>query len=154
SYVAFTDDAGRAAIEGIAPGAFFVTAELGPLAGVSTGIVPAPRATVETTVALEPSGTIKGRVLLPDAMTAAPRAFVTLSFESRSELQSGLLQVTTGPLGTFEFVGIPLGPFTVSVFERITSGVRERAGTLDADGQVVDLGDLTLDNSAPRVVSV
>ena len=154
SYVAFTDAAGRATIGGIAPGDFFVTAELGPLAGVSTGTVPAPGDTVETTVVLEPSGTIKGRVILPDGMTAAPRAFVTLSFQSRSELQSGLLQVTTGPLGTFEFVGIPLGPFSISVFERITSGVRARDGSLDTDGQVVDVGDLVLDNSAPRVVSV
>src|SRR5207247_2539751 len=154
SYVAFTNGSGLVRIDRIAVGDFFVTAEAGPLAGVSAGSIAAPGATSPVTVQLGASGSIVGRVLLPDGMTAAAAAIVTLNFQSQSTLQSGVLQITTGLPGTFEFSGIPLGQFKVSTFELLSNGVRTVKGALDVDGQRIDLGDLVLDNTPPHVVSV
>ena len=65
SYVAFTNGSGLVRIDRIAVGDFFVTAEAGPLAGVSAGSIAAPGATSPVTVQLGASGSIVGRVLLP-----------------------------------------------------------------------------------------
>ncbi len=103
-------------------------------------------------VQLGASGSIAGRVLLPDGVTPAARAFVTLNFQSQSGLQSGVLQVTTDLSGRFSFGGIPLGTFSLSAFEVVSNGVRTRLGTLTTDGQTLDLGDIALDNTGPRVI--
>jgi hypothetical protein len=52
-------------------------------------------------VQLGPSGTVAGRLLLPDGITPAAGAFTTLRFQSQSSLRSGVLQVTTGPAITY-----------------------------------------------------
>ena len=64
------------------------------------------------------------------------------------------VQVTTGLTGTFEFSGIPVGKITLAAFELVSSGVRTFAGSIASNGQRVVVGDLVLDNTAPRVVSV
>ena len=87
------------------------------------GRVGAPGSITPIQVQLGASGIVAGRVLLPDGVTPAAGAFVTLRFQSQSSLQSGVLQVTTGLTGTFEFGGIPLGTFTLSAIEVVSSGV-------------------------------
>jgi hypothetical protein len=62
-----------------------------------------------------------------------------MRFQSQSQLQSGILQVTTGLSGTFEFRGIPLGTFTLSAFEVVSHGVKNASGSLGTNGQTVDL---------------
>ncbi|MBI3860214.1 MAG: carboxypeptidase regulatory-like domain-containing protein, partial [Thaumarchaeota archaeon] len=78
----FTDANGMGMVTfpGVAVGDFFVTAKSGPLGGVSDGNMPTPGAVVPITIQLDPAGSIHGRVLLPDGMTAAAQAFVTLRF--------------------------------------------------------------------------
>jgi hypothetical protein len=93
-------------------------------------------------------------VLLPDGLTPAAQTIVTLRFQSQSQLQSGVLQLTTGIGGTFEFSGIPLGTFSLSAFELVSSGVRNLTGSLTANGQHVALGDIVLDNAGPRVIAI
>lgn len=151
TFIAFTNASGTATFPTVPVGAFFVRGEAAALSGVATGEIPAPDAAQAATVQLGPSGTIAGRVLLPDGVTQAPLAIVTLRFQSQSGLQSGTLQVRTGLAGTFEFGGIPVGPFTVQVFEVVSTGVRNLTGSIAADGELVQLGDLVLDNTAPRV---
>src|SRR5439155_6025513 len=111
-------------------------------------------ATASVQVQLGASGIVAGKLLLPDGLTPAARAFVTLRFQSQSSLQSGVLQVTTDLTGTFEFRGIPLGTFSLSAIEIVSNGVRSAAGSIASDGQRIDLGTLTLDNAAPRIVQV
>lgn len=151
TFIAFTNASGTAMFPTVPVGAFFVRGEAAALSGVATGEIPAPDAAQAATVQLGPSGTIAGRVLLPDGVTQAPLAIVTLRFQSQSGLQSGTLQVRTGLAGTFEFGGIPVGPFTVQVYEVVSTGVRNLAGSIAADGERVELGDLVLDNTAPRI---
>ncbi|MGE5243271.1 MAG: Ig-like domain-containing protein [Betaproteobacteria bacterium] len=151
---AFTDAQGIATFPSVPVGDFSVRAEAAALAGIGNGTIAAAGASVAVQVQLGASGTVAGRVLLSDGVTAAAGAFVTLRFQSQSTLQTGVLQVTTDLTGAFEFAGIPLGPFSVSAIEVVTSGVRSASGTIAGGGQRVDLGTLILDNAAPRVVDV
>lgn len=154
TFVAFTDASGLARFEGIPVGDFFVKAEFAAVAGISTGQVAVPDQSVPISIQLGPSGAIRGRILLPNGSTAAAQTFVTLKFPPQSSLQSGSVQVTTDLSGTFEFSGIPLGAFSLSAFEVVSKGVRSASGTLATNGQVVDLGDLVLDNLSPRVTQM
>jgi hypothetical protein len=154
TFVAFTNASGTATFPTVPVGAFFVRGEAAALSGIATGEIPAPDAAQAATVQLGPSGSIAGRILLPDGVTQAPLAIVTLRFQSQSGLQSGTLQVTTGLAGTFEFGGIPVGPFTVQVYDVVSTGVRNVTGSIAVDGERVELGDLVLDNSAPRIEAV
>lgn len=150
----FTNGSGVVTFEHVPAGTFFVTAESAALAGISTGSVDAPGSAPAVTVQLGASGSVIGRVLLPDGLTPAAQAIVTLRFTPQSGLQSGILQVTTGLTGTFAFTGIPVGAVTLSAFEVVSSGVRTRAGQIAGNGQQLDLGDVVLDNASPRVTSV
>ena len=153
SFDGFTDGAGHVTFQGVPVGEYFASAEAAALAGVNGGAIVSPGHAAATTVRLGASGTIAGRVLLPDGTTPAARAIVTLQFTPQVS-QTGTLQVTTGLAGTFEFTGIPLGGFTVSAFEVASNGVRSSAGTLSAAGQRFETGDLVLDNAGPRVTSI
>jgi len=150
----FTDAAGRVTLANVSIGEFFARGEAAALGGVVPGTLAAPGETASATVRLGASGTVSGRVLLPGGTTPAAQAIVTLRFQSQSQLQSGVLQVTTGVDGTFAFSGIPLGTFTLSAFELVSSGVRNADGSLGVNGEQAALGDLVLDNAGPRVLSV
>jgi hypothetical protein len=152
--VGFTSGDGTLTFQNVPVGDFFVRGEAAALAGLAVGTVPASRASASALVQLGASGAIVGRVLLPDGTTPAAQAIVTLRFQSQSQLQSGVLQVTTALSGTFEFRGIPLGTFTLSAFEVVSDGVKSASGALAANGQVIDLADLVLDNAGPRILSV
>ncbi len=154
SFLAFTAGDGKVRVEGVPVGAFFVLAEADLVAGLSTGVVAAPDAEVPVTVQLSPSASVRGRVFLPGGTILAARAYVTLNFQAQNSLQSGTIQVTTSLDGRFSFDGIPLGPVSIAVLEPITRGVRTRSGSLTSSRQILDFGDLVLDNEAPFVESV
>ncbi len=152
--VGFTDGGGLVTFPSVPLGDYSARGESGPLAGIATGATPGVGQSSSVTVQLGASASIAGRVLLPDGVTPAARAFVTLTFQSQSGLQSGVLQITTDLSGRFQFAGIPLGTFSVSAFEVVSNGVRNLSGSLTTDGQAFDFGDVTLDNTGPRVLSV
>ena len=149
----FTDDAGRVVFPAVAPGDFTVLATSALLAGAATGTIAGPGQAAAISVRLSASGSITGRVVLPNGTTPAAQAIVTLRFTSQTQ-QPGALQRVTGLDGRFTFASIPLGAFSLDAFEIVTQGVRTRTGSLTAGGQIVDLGDLVLDNEAPRVTAV
>jgi hypothetical protein len=152
--VGFTNASGVVTFQNVPVGAFAVIGEAGALGGASNGEVAAPGAQAAVTIRLGASGTVAGRILLPDGVTPAAQAIVTLRFTSQSGLQLGVVQITTPLTGMFVFSGIPVGPFTLSAFEVVSNGVRTMTGTLVSNGQRIELGDLVLDNAAPRVVSI
>ncbi len=152
--IGFTDGTGQVTFQSVPLGDYFAKGESGPLAGVVTGSTPGVGQSSNVTVVLGASGTITGRILLPDGSTPAFRSIVTLEFQSQSGLQSGVLQITTDLTGAFSFAGIPLGSFTVGAFEVVSNGVRSLSGSLTSDGQVLSLGDITLDNTGPTIVSI
>ncbi|MDJ0785391.1 MAG: carboxypeptidase regulatory-like domain-containing protein [Myxococcota bacterium] len=155
--VGFTDASGQLGLSGVPFGEFFVTAEAGTVRGISTGSIQAPGAQVFVDVELGPHGSIVGRVLLEGGTTPAADALVTLRFPPQSSLQSGVLQVRSDLFGSFRFDAIPLGTFQIDASELTTRGNAAAVGSFDVaagSGQLVDVGDLVLDASAPIVLAV
>lgn len=153
-FTAFTDSTGVAQFVGVPVGTFFVSAQINRVAGLSTGVISVPGQSIPIMVQMAPSGTIRGRVLLPGGKIPAAQTYVTLNFQPGNSLQSGKLQITTDLTGTFSFTGIPLGAFQISAFEVVSSGVITVKNTLSSDGQVLDLGDLVLDNTSPSIIGI
>lgn len=152
--LAFTDGTGTATFPSVPLGDYSARAESAALGGVATGATPGIDEPSEVTVVLGASASLIGRVLLPDGVTSAFGALVTLNFKSQSGLQSGVLQVAADINGRFAFSGIPLGTTTLAAFEVVSAAVRNLSATLTADGETFDFGSIVLDNSGPRVVSV
>ena len=153
-FLAFTDSAGKATFTGIPVDKFYVLAEDASLAGITPGEIVTSGQTVSLTVILSASGAVKGRVLLPGGSTLAAQAIVTLTYTPPAPSQSGTVQMVTGLDGLFQFSGIPIGPVSLTFFELVSQGVANAADTLASDGQMLDLGDLILDNVSPRVVLI
>jgi hypothetical protein len=152
--VGFTNGDGLVTFPSVPLGDYSARGEAAALSGLATGTTPGIGQLSQVTVTLGASGTVSGRVVLPDGVTPAARTFITLNFQSQSNLQSGVLQITTDLTGTFSFAGIPLGTFSVGAFEVVSSGVRNITGALATDGQIANLGDVILDNTGPRVLAV
>ncbi len=103
----------------------------------------------EIDVRLQDSATVTGRVFRADGVTPAYGATATLQ---TAALASASAQAQ--PDGTFTFRGVTLGAFTVKVSDPITTGLARAGGTLTANGQSLNLGDLTLDDSPIQVLAV
>jgi len=144
---------GPAIIPGVPVGEFTVKADAPGLrvAGALTGAVAAPGDTERVTVVLSEAGAIRGRLLLPDATTPVPDAFVTLRLPA--VVGTGLLQTLTDAEGRFAFESIPLGDFRIEVFEPLSQGRRLARGSLAFQDDLAELGDLLLDLEAPAVVA-
>ena len=124
----FTNASGVVTFQNVPVGAIIASAEA-RLSEASATPTPTPGQAVAMTVRLGPSGTIAGRLLLPNGTTPAAQALVTLRFAPQSTLQTGIVQVTTNLTGAFEFSGIPVGAFTLDGFELVSSGVRTFGGS-------------------------
>jgi hypothetical protein len=154
NFVGYTNASGVTRLHGVPLGDFSVMAKLPPLMGLSTGSITTPDQLVPITIQLEPSGAISGRVLLPDGITPAAQILVTLKFHPDGNRPPTTVQAATDLTGRFTFSGIPYGSFEIFAYDLLTNGVGNLSGTLDAGDSNVDLGDLVLDNSPPRVVSM
>ena len=102
----------------------------------------------EIDVQLQESGTVTGVVLRADGLTAAYGANVTLQAATGAKTSQ-----QAQPDGSFEFRGVVLGNVSVSVADSVTAGVARATATIAANGDVVDLGTLTLDDAAVAVVN-
>ena len=74
-------------------------------------------------------------------------------FDSQS-LNPGRAFVRSQADGRFEFVNIPVGEFDLESSAAEFGGLIRRAGVLETNGQVLNLGDLRFDEDFPSVVSV
>ena len=101
---------------------------------------------------LTASGTVRGRIRREDGSTLAPGAEVSVEFPARSGLQGAIVRVT-GSDGTFEAGPVPEGPWTLRGTFPPTGGLLFDSGAVAANGEVLDRGDLVLDESSPRIVS-
>lgn len=109
--------------------------------------------TIELPVRLEDAGTVKGAVRRPDGVTAAASADVMLTL-TRSTMSINLL-AHTNLQGAFTFENVPLGSVSIRVNDPMTGGIAGASGlALNANGQLLDAGELILDNTPVRVESV
>ena len=152
--IGFTDGAGRVLLEGIPLGTWQATAELGTVAAAGEGSIDPAGESDTLELTLGATGVLTGRVLLPDGATPAVDALVTARFAPRTNLQSGTLQVRADVNGQFRIPGIPLGRVTLDAAEPISAGIYRAGLELPSGAAELDLGDLVLDNQAPRVIAV
>lgn len=116
------------------------------LFGTTTATVTADAET-SVTVRLQDCGSARGRVLRADGLTPAYGADVI--FERAAPYYRFTVQ--TNAQGDFVARGVPLGPVSARVVDRVTGGVVFLPPrSLDTNGAEIDYGTVTLDDAAPR----
>jgi hypothetical protein len=120
------------------------------LYGTASGAI-ADRQETTLDVQVQPSGTLKGRVLRSDGSTPAYGADVVLQLDRNR----GSVHIQAGGDGAFTARGVPLGAFTARLSDPVTTGVGVVQGlSLDANGQTLDAGTVVLDDTPVALVSV
>ncbi len=99
------------------------------------------------TIEVQPSGTITGSVLRPDGQTLAVGTNVTI------QQNIGSIAVQVQNDGSFTAIGVPLGNFSVQFNDPVSGGLAAVENqSLTTNGQIVNLGTITLDGNALSVV--
>jgi len=102
-------------------------------------------------VHLQDTGIVRGIVLRPDGVTPAIGAEVTIVLDANR----GSVRVQSLSDGRFEAVAVPLGIFSVRIHDPLGYGEAFSGGlVLAANGEVVELPPLALDDSPIGVVSI
>jgi hypothetical protein len=119
------------------------------LYGTATGtVLPDLEAHIE--VQVQPSGVVRGRALRSNGATAALGTEVTL----RLLPNRGSLTFYAGSDGRFETTGVPLGNFELRLRDPVSGGVGLVEGrSIGANGQLVDVGDVVLDDTPVEAVA-
>src|SRR5262249_17744875 len=94
-----------------------------------------PGTTVEAVVQLQASGSIQGRVFMPDGTTGVGLADVSLSLNSR-KVGVTVSSDAEGQVGTFSFANVPAGDFTLEAFDNRSGRVGRASGKITSQGQV------------------
>lgn len=115
------------------------------LYGTASGVVnPGEETLVD--VQLQPSGTITGVAMRAGGAAAAFGAEVTL------ESPRGSVMTQAQSDGRFTLRGVPLGAFTLRIYDPITTGrATVRGRQVASNGEVVDVGTLVLDIAPPTI---
>lgn len=118
-------------------GPYAVSATRNGLAGRASADVPAGTS-VEVTVQLQASGTVKGRAFMPDGTTPIGLADVELRLGGR-QVGFSVTSDSDDDRGSFSFLNVPVGDFQLDVFDNRTGRVGRATGQLSAQGQVVEV---------------
>jgi hypothetical protein len=118
------------------------------LGGSTTGSLSLEGQEVALTVQLQDSGEVRGTVLLADGATPAADALAVLAIAGHT------YTVTADAAGAFSFPSVPLGSFTLDFQQSFGPGTLRVAGAVTANGEVVDLGTLVLDDADPEVLAI
>ena len=117
------------------------------LNGVITGVLnPGDHAVVR--VVLQATASVSGRVLFADGR---PAPAITAELRQTGVLTPIDIFQVTGVDGRFNFAAVPTSTFTLSLEDPIGPGVAHRSVQVAAS---VSLGDITLDDAAPRVATL
>ncbi len=141
---------GSFAFDDVPVGDFRLTATDAALAATASGTIAVPGEHRDLDLVLSASGSVAGRLLRADG-SPAPGQDVLLAFVPPSGLLGRAL-VETGADGSFQFNEVPVGPVSVAVAALGFSGIVNRDAELVTNGELLDLGDLTLDEVEPAVV--
>jgi hypothetical protein len=120
------------------------------LLGAAGGTLNPGEVKADARVVLEPSGSLRGRALLP---SGDPAQGVSVSVSTPPHgilLYGSTVYAGTGPDGVFRFAALPLGPFTLRLEDPIGGGLAKQTGTIASTADV-DVGDLVLDIAPPVV---
>ncbi len=128
-----------------------LSAKIGGFAlyGSATGVV-TPGESTHLVVGLQPSGTVKGRVLRPDGTTPAYGASVSLRLDASGVVVTVQAQID----GAFQLKGVPLGSSTVRIVDPVTTALGFVPGVrVTSDGEVLDLHDVVLNDEGLALVA-
>ncbi|MEO8681584.1 MAG: Ig-like domain-containing protein, partial [Vicinamibacterales bacterium] len=103
-----------------------------------------PGETRTVRIVLEPTGSVRGRVL---RQNLSPAVGVTVDLATAGRH----LFLLTDANGRFSYETTPLGPFTIAFEDSVGSGVASAVGTILG---AVDIGDVRLDEAPPAIGTV
>ncbi|MEW6684164.1 MAG: carboxypeptidase regulatory-like domain-containing protein [Nitrospirota bacterium] len=120
----------------------------GLLGGSASGTLARDGETVTIDLSYQAAGTVMGQVIAPDGVTPSAGAILTVRVGSIT------LSIVAANDGRFTVESIPLGTVSIDVIEAFGQGVAYRTQALTANGQVIDVGAIVLDNAPIRVAEV
>ncbi|MDT7780154.1 MAG: large repetitive protein [Acidobacteriota bacterium] len=126
-------DGGVVEFDNLAEGPYGISATQRGLGGRASANVPIG-STVEVTIQLQASGTVKGKVFMPGGTTPIGLADVELHLNGRS-VGFNVTSDTDEDRGSFIFLNVPVGDFTLDVFDNRTGRVGRSAGKLSAQDE-------------------
>jgi hypothetical protein len=143
--VTFADANGAFAFNNVPANRFTIQAS-DPVTGFkgAIGDTLEPPETKSVQIVLEPTASVRARVLLQNG-TPAGGVVAELIFGSKH------LFTQSAADGTFAFDTTPLGPFVLNLQDPLGSGVQKKFGTITGP---IDLGDIQLDETPPGVATV
>jgi concanavalin A-like lectin/glucanase superfamily protein/Big-like domain-containing protein/thrombospondin type 3 repeat protein len=150
---ALTDVNGRFNFTNVAIGPYRLTAQTAALGVGFNGSITTNGEMDEVTLTVGASGTVQGRLVRADGAAPMPGVDVLLTFASQSGLP-GRAVVRTDAAGLFNLSNIPVGSFNLEAIAASVGGIARLSSALSSNGQVLDLGNVRLDEDDPRVVSV
>jgi hypothetical protein len=148
-----TDANGDFTIRNIALGNYRLTAEHTALAATTNGTIAQAGQTNTVSLTLGPSGIVIGRLVRADRVTPIPTNNVVILFGSQSSSDGSAVDQTDNS-GRFGFTNVPIGSVKLEASALRIFGLAKASGVLTANGQVLDLGDVILDEDYPLVVGV
>ncbi len=149
----FSDAAGQYSFANIPAGSFRLVAESAALGASANSTMNTAGTTVTLNLTLGASGKVRGRLVRANGSTPLSAADVLLTFVPQTSL-AGQSALKTAADGSFEFSQIPAGTFNFSATMPELAGLARVTGSITTNGQIVDLGDVRLDEEDPHVVSV
>ena len=139
--------------DGVAVGSWQLSASSLALAASASGALAGDGQEEVVDLILGDNGRVRGRLLRADGVTPVADLEVGVFFDS----QSGALGVKTDVTaadGSFEMSGVPAGPFGFEGLLPSVNGIARVASEVTTNGEVVELGEVLLDEDDLRVVSV
>jgi hypothetical protein len=129
---------GMALIEGVYEGPFSVEAsDVFARGGRGSGAMPRADEVVDLKLRLTSTGTVRGRFLMPDAVTTIPFGAIKLTAGNKP-----IGQITTagsGDVGRFSFDYVPAGPVRLDGEDPLTGRTGVAVGGIESEGQVLEL---------------
>jgi Bacterial Ig-like domain/Carboxypeptidase regulatory-like domain len=148
-----SDANGVFTIQNVAMGNYRLTAEQAALAASTNGAIVAAGQTNLVDLQLGSSGVVIGRLVRANGTTVVPTNNVLIVFGSQTSAD-GSAVVQTDFEGRFGFTNVPIGTIRVEAALLPVFGLAKASGVLTNNGQILDLGDVRLDEDYPQVIAV
>ena len=139
--------------DGVSVGDYQVKASSVALAASDAGAIDADDEVDSVTLTLSESGTVRGRLVRADGVAPVVGAVVGVFFDAPSGAL-GVAEDITDDQGGFEMLQVPVGAVALEALVPDLNGIARAAGSLVGNGDLLDFGDVILDEENPVVEAV